>query len=122
MHSTYDDDSWKFTTISEDTQGHEKITFGDNECGKVEGVGNIVSQDHILSNVLLVESLNFNLLSMAQLCDRGFKVTFTNEGMEVTRKYNNDIIFKGFRYHNLYLLDFSSKEANLTTCLFTKTS
>ena len=32
------------------------------------------------------------------------------------------IIFKGFRYNNLYLVDFTSKDANLKTCLFTKTT
>jgi transposase InsO family protein len=30
------------------------------------------------------------------------------------------VIFKGFRYSNLYLVDFSSEDANLRTCLFTK--
>src|SRR5438128_12154159 len=30
--------------------------------------------------------------------------------------------FKGFRYQNIYLIDFTSREANLTTCLFTKSS
>jgi hypothetical protein len=29
-------------------------------------------------------------------------------------------MFKYFRYENLYLVDFSSNEAKLTTCLFSK--
>ena len=32
------------------------------------------------------------------------------------------MIFKGFRYNNLYLVDFTSEDANLKTCLFTKTT
>jgi len=32
------------------------------------------------------------------------------------------LTFKGFRYQNFYLVDFTSKDANLTTCLFTKSS
>ena len=37
-------------------------------------VGKIaISNDMNISNVLLVESLNFNLLSVAQLCYLGFK-------------------------------------------------
>jgi hypothetical protein len=32
------------------------------------------------------------------------------------------VIFKGFRYSNLYLVNFSSKDSNLRTCLFTKSS
>lgn len=32
------------------------------------------------------------------------------------------MVFKGFRYINLYLVDFTSEDANLRTCLFTKAS
>ena len=64
--------------------------------------------------MLLVESLNFNLLSVAQLCDLGFKCIFRVDG--------SNLIFKGFRYENLYLVDFNASEAKLSICLFTKSS
>jgi hypothetical protein len=32
------------------------------------------------------------------------------------------MVFKGFRYNNLYLVDFTSQDADLRTCLFTKAS
>jgi hypothetical protein len=52
--------------------------FGDNCKGKVKGLGKIaISNDLSISNVLLVESLNFNLISVAQLCDLGFSCNFT---------------------------------------------
>jgi hypothetical protein len=42
-----------------------------------KGLGKIaISNDLSISNILLVESLNFNLLSVAQLCDLGFKCIF----------------------------------------------
>jgi hypothetical protein len=45
---------------------------------KVVGLGKIaISNDLSISNVLLVESLNFNLISVAQLCDLGFSCNFT---------------------------------------------
>ena len=48
--------------------GIDSITFGDNGKGKVKGLGKIaISNDLSIFNVLLVESLNFNLLSVAQL-------------------------------------------------------
>ena len=51
-----------------DTSGksdYENITFDDNGKGKVKGLGNIaISNDMSISNVLLVESLNLNLLSV----------------------------------------------------------
>ena len=53
-------------TIGND--GYDSITFGDNSKNKVKRLGKIaISNDMSISNVLLVESLNFNLLSMAQL-------------------------------------------------------
>jgi transposase InsO family protein len=47
---------------------------------------------------------------------------FTEKEVVVSNKDNDQVIFKGFRYNNLYLVDFTSEDANLKTCLFTKTS
>jgi len=106
-----------------DCSGYDKITFGDNSKGKVKGLGKIaISNDLSLSNVLLVESLNFNLLSVAQLCDLGFKCVFSIEDVEITSIDGSNLIFKGFQYENLYLVDFSSSDANLTTCLLSQSS
>src|SRR5579883_1553047 len=114
-------DSRMFTSL-EASEGHEKITFGDNSKGEIEGLGKIaISQDPSISNVLLVDSLSFNLLSVSQLCDLGYKCLFTDEGVVVSKKLEDDVIFKGFRYNNLYLVDFSS-DSSLHTCLFSKTS
>jgi hypothetical protein len=68
-----------FTQMSvEDCSSYDSITFGDNRKGKVKGLGKIaISNDHSISNVLLVESLYFNLLFVAQLCDLGFSCSFT---------------------------------------------
>ena len=91
-----------FTSLDEEVDGQERITFGDNSKGKVKGLGKVaISIDHSISNVLYVASLSFNLLS---------------------KKDDDLVIFKGFRYNNLYLVDFTSKDANLKTCLFTKTT
>jgi transposase InsO family protein len=40
----------------------------------------------------------------------------------VSKKDDEQMIFKGFRYNNFYLVDFTSEDANLKTCLFTKAS
>ena len=46
--------------------GYDSITFDDNGKGKVKGLSKItISNDLNISNVLLVEGLNFNLLSVA---------------------------------------------------------
>jgi hypothetical protein len=65
------DDARMFNSIKTNgNDGYDSITFGDNGKGKVKGFGKIaISNDLSISNVLLDESLNFNLLYMAQLCD-----------------------------------------------------
>jgi hypothetical protein len=72
--------------------------------------------------VLYVASLSFNLLSVGQLCDLGYQYSFTPNEVIVSKIDDKQVIFKGFRYNNLYLVDFTSEDANLMTCLFTKSS
>jgi hypothetical protein len=113
-----------FTQMSEeDFSNYDSITFGDNRKGKVKGLGKIaISNDHSISNVLLVESLNFNLLFVAQLCDLGFSCNFTVDDVIISSVDSSNLKFKVFRHENLYLVDFSSSEAKLSTCLFSKAS
>ena len=106
-----------FTSLDEEVDGQERITFGDNSKGKVQGLGKVaISNDHSTSNVLYVDSLSFNLLSVGQLCDLGFQCLFTEKEVVVSKKDDHQVTFKGFRYNNLYLMDFTSKDANLKTC------
>ena len=52
-----------FTSLDEEVDGQERITFGDNSKGKVQGLGKVaISNDHSISNVLYVVPLSFNLL------------------------------------------------------------
>jgi hypothetical protein len=81
-----------------------------------------LTNDLSLSNVLFVDSCSYNLLSIAQFCDNGLSCTFGDEGVTITNKKTNEVVFKGFGYGDLYLVDFASHEANLTTCLISKTS
>jgi hypothetical protein len=117
-------DARMFKSINiNDSNGYDSIIFGDNDKGKVKGLGKItISNDISISNVLLVESLNFNLLFVAQLCDLEFKCLFGVDDVEIISVDGSNLIFKGFRYKNLYLIDFNAREAQLLTCLFTKSS
>jgi hypothetical protein len=96
-----------FSHLDEDISDFDNITFRDDIKGYVKGIGEVpISKDCNLSNVLLVDSLDFNLLSIAQLCDNGYKCTFTSNDFEVTSLDGKDSIFKGFRHESLYLVDF----------------
>jgi len=56
------------------------VTYGDNNRGRILGVGDIGNRNKvIIKDVLLVESLKHSLLSISQLCDRGYRITFEPE-------------------------------------------
>jgi hypothetical protein len=90
------DDSRIFNSINtNDSNGYDSITFGDNGKGKVKELGNLaISNDLSIFNVLLVESLNFNLLSVAQLCDLGFKCIFGMDDVEIISVDGSNLIIK----------------------------
>jgi hypothetical protein len=74
----------------------------------VKGLGKIViSADHSISNVFLVESLDYNLLSISQLCKMGYNCLFTDVGVTVFRRSDDSIAFKGALEGQLYLIDFN---------------
>jgi hypothetical protein len=53
----------------------------------VVGIGNIfISNNQSLANVLLVDSLSYNLLFVSQLCRMGFDCLFTNVCMKILRR------------------------------------
>jgi hypothetical protein len=105
-----------FTSLDENVDEQDKITFGDNSKGKVQGLGKVaISNDLSISNVLLVAPLSFNLLSVGQLCDLSLQCLFTHIEVVVSKMDDESMVFKGFRYN-------TSQDANLRTCLFTKAS
>jgi hypothetical protein len=62
-----------FSTYEKNKDPQRAITFGDGNQGLVKGLGKIaISRDHSISNVFLVDSLNYNLLSVSQLCKMGY--------------------------------------------------
>jgi Na+-transporting NADH:ubiquinone oxidoreductase subunit NqrB len=59
-----------FTSFENNNTTSDSITFGDNIQGKVLGHGKIaITTKHSISKVLLVESLDYNLVSVPQLCE-----------------------------------------------------
>ena len=58
-------------------EGQRVHHLRDYSGGKVRGVGTIrISDDFTLREVALVDKLGFNLLSVSQLLDDGFEVSF----------------------------------------------
>lgn len=54
------------------------VTYGDNNKGNIFGIGKIGAPPFkSIEDVLYVEGLKHNLLSINQLCDKGFEIKFT---------------------------------------------
>ena len=86
-----------------------KVTFGDNAKGKIVGIGWFSKKDSTyIKNILLVDGLKHNLLSVSQLCDKGNRVTFEHKECFVTHMEENKVIFKGERVNNIYTINLSS--------------
>ena len=86
-----------------------KVIFGDNAKGKIVGIGRVGKKDFtFIKNVLLVEGLKHNLLSVSQLCDKGNRVIFEPKEYFITHIEKKKVIFKGERVNNVYIIDLSS--------------
>jgi len=112
-----------FSSYSPTTNSSENIIFGDNSKGEVIGLGKVaITLNHSISNVLHVDSLSYNLLSVSQLCEMGFNCLFTEKGVDVFRREDSSIVFTGILKNKLYLVDFNKGKAKLETCLVAKSS
>jgi hypothetical protein len=112
-----------FTSYVKNKDSQDTIIFGDGNQGKVKGLGKVaITSEHSISNVFLVESLGYNLLSVSQLCHMGYNCLFTNVDVYVFRRSDGSLAFKGVLDDKLYLVDFSKEKADLDACLIAKTS
>jgi hypothetical protein len=112
-----------FSSYEKNDDPQRVITFGDGNQGLVKGLGKIaISPDHSITNVFLVDSLDYNLLSVSQLCKIGYNCLFTDVGVTVFRRSDDSISFKGLLDGQLYLVDFNDNNVELDTCLISKTN
>jgi hypothetical protein len=112
-----------FSSSEKNDDPQKAITFGDGNQGLVKGLGKTVkSPDHSISNVFLVDSLDYNLLYVSQLCKIGYNCLFTDIDITVFRRSDDSISFKGVLDGQLYLVDFNNNQAELDTCLIAKTN
>jgi hypothetical protein len=112
-----------FSSYEKNEDPQRAITFGDGIQGLVKGLGKIaISPDHSIFNVFLVDSLDYNLLFVSQLCKMGYNYLFTDIGVTVFRRSDDSIAIKGVLDGQLYLVDFNDNQDELDTCLIAKTN
>ena len=96
-----------------------KVTFGDDNKVKTVGVGDIGKNGQtFVHNILLVDNLSYNLLSVSQLCDRNLFVLFkSHEYLILDSKFN--IIFKEKRVNDIYVVILENIDSFIPKCLKT---
>ncbi|KAK9163296.1 hypothetical protein Syun_004198 [Stephania yunnanensis] len=94
-----------------------KVTFGDNNKGRVIGLGTVGNNSLSISNVYLVDGLKHNLLkSISQLCDKGFHVMFESSKCFV-RNEKHETLFIAYRDKNVYSINFDEMNMQNVSCL-----
>ena len=72
----------------------ENVFFGDNSKSVIRGIGTIDNNSYTqIKNVLFVKNLKYNLLSISQLCDKGYMVCFVSNACHVINSTINQIIY-----------------------------
>ncbi|XP_073224717.1 uncharacterized protein [Cicer arietinum] len=104
-------DKSKFISLNLKDSGYVK--YDDNNKGKILGAGDIGSESTtVIKDVLYVKGLKHNLLSLSQLCDKGYQVYFTSHTCTLEHKEDDSLKLVGERVNNIYMIDLDSLPAN----------
>ena len=86
-------DKNQFITIVSKEDG-VVVTIGDNGQGKIFGIEKIqINSTLFIDNILYVEGLKYNLISISKLCDKGYTISFSTTICVITNPIDNSIIF-----------------------------
>jgi hypothetical protein len=108
-------DTYMFLTLRKERDG--PVSFGNDDSTKIIGkdtirIGNKNTKEE---NVLIVEDMKHNLLSVSQMCDQGHKVTFNSQKCEIRKQGSGKLIATVARTSsNIYVL---SEIGNEKCCL-----
>ena len=112
-HMTGDRD--RFITLIKERDG--SVSFRNHDSAKIIGkrTVRIGNKNTKAENVLLVEDMKHNLLSVSQMCDQGHKVTFNSQKCEIRKEGSGKLIAIAARNSsNIYVL---SEIGNEKCCL-----
>jgi len=80
-------------------------SYGDINLSKLLGKGLVLNPSTTtIKDVMLVEGLKNNILNISQFCDNGYTTTFNNQGYIIEHNLDKEILVKGLRVENLYML------------------
>ena len=89
-----------------------------NQKGKIIGSGTIGNGSlPSITNVLLVDGLMHNLLSISQLSDNGYDIIFNQNSCKAVSQKDGTILFNGKRKNNIYKIKLSELKSQNVKCL-----
>ena len=95
------DDFSKFSNFTKKDGG--LVTFANNTIRKIISIGNVGdSSPPIIENILLVNNLKYNLLSISQLRNKGYRVVFESSKCLIEDACSKEVIFIINRKDNVY--------------------
>ena len=84
------------------------LGFRGNQKGKIIGSGSIGNGTlPSITNVLLVDRLIHNLLSISQLSDNGYDIIFNQKSCKAVSQKYGYVLFNGKRKNNIYKIKLS---------------
>ena len=78
-----------FQELDDNKSGN--VTFGDNSYRVIQGIGTIGNTSQF--QILFVEGLIHDLLSISHLCDKGFRICFDAHACHIINSSTNKIIY-----------------------------
>ena len=97
-------DRTKFCMLTKNKSG--QVTFGENTKGKNIRTGKVgKNSSSCIDDVILVEGLAYNLLSISQLCDKDCKVTFDSQACTIFEPNFEIVKFTEKRVNNMYMIN-----------------
>jgi len=97
------------------------VSYGDNNQGKILGMGVVGNPSTTtIKDVMLVDGLKHNLLSISQFCDNGFTITFNTQCCIIQHNDDKNVMFKGLRVDTVYVLELDDVSSSGAKCLIAK--
>ena len=97
------DDKNQFITLERKGRA---VTFDNDGKEKIIKIDKIyITLSIFINNILLVDGLKYNLLSINHLYDKGFKVIFESSTCIISSPFEEGAKFIEHRHSNIYIVD-----------------
>ena len=93
-----------------------KVSFGNDTLAVIKGKGSVLLEEKVKArNVMYVDGLKHNLLSVSQMCDQGNEVVFRSNGCVFCELDTGETMIKSIRTpNNLYILKGGQQQCYLS--------